>query len=696
MAGPWENYQAIDAQAEAAPVEAAPTGATAEAPAGPWAKYADPKPVVSAAKPLGPASATGILPSLGEGIDRGMTFNLQDELGGALGAVQDFLTSRFTGNDFDWNTSYSKYLEKNRNRGKVIDEKHPIAAGIGEVVGSLPAVGLSKTPLAVAKASGVWPAVGRGLVNTGVGAGAGAASGFGAGEGGDDRAAGAGLGAVAGGAIGAVAPALVGAVSKLGKIAKNTFALGDPNDNATKLVLRAFHDDGYTIDQAISRAQQWQAQGAKPEALLDIGGRNVTGLMRGVSALPGEAKNKIGEIIQQRMLGQQDRIASDLDKELFGAATKLGQDYLPVVKALDGIRRKNAAPLYDASYQVKIAPTPYIMDIVENDPIVRGSMRKAVETAMRDARSAGKPAELVDFGIQGFDAAGNPIMISSFPNMRLLDAVKKNIDNEIEQFRNPMTGKLDVKGNYGRSLVDMQRKFVEDLDDMNPVYKQAREAWAGPSKGMDALALGRNIFEKDSELTAENVAKMSKFDKLMFKIGAKNAILNRFGDVVDESDAVKVMFNTPNKRKALREAFDDDASFDRFASNMGRESNMYTHGRASNPAAGSSSIPLAAEIRKLEPGLIKGFLEKWAMGANWKYASTAPLAQWVNKVHTGVNPKIAGELTRQLAESDPALRSMILQQLKAAELKATQRSPARLKLPAISAAGNLVGGMTGP
>lgn len=689
----------------------------ADEPTGPRDLLADIEPTPA---PPTEAPATSMFDAATEGVARGATFNFQDEIGGALGAVQDFLTSKFTGNPFDWNESYTKYLEKNRNRGKAIDEKHPVAATAGELTGSLmlPAGIVSKTPSVVAKTGTVLPAIGRGIANTAVGAGTGAVSGFGAGEGADDRAAGAGLGAAFGGAVGAVAPVLVSAAQKIGKLTKNTFGFGDPNDNATKLILKAFHDDGYTIDQAVARLNAWQAQGAKPEALLDIGGRNVTGLMRGVSALPGEAKNKIGEIIQQRMLGQQDRIAADLDRELFGASTNMGKDYLPVVKAIEGLRKKAADPLYDAALSVKPVHSDYIADIIENDPLVRKAMRDGVDIAMREARTAGRPAKLVDFGIDFFDpVTGLPTFIGSsagaagvkaVPNMRLLDAVKKGMDNLIEGYRDKTTGKLALDPE-GRSILQMQQKFVDELDNINPVYKEAREAWAGPSKGLDALALGRNIFDKDSELTAEAVAKMSKFDKLMLKIGAKNAILNRFGDVVDESDAVKVMFNTPNKRKALREAFDDQASFDRFESNMGRESSMYAHGRASNPAAGSSSVPLAAEIAKLEPGLIEGFLEKWAMGANWKYASTAPFAQWMKKVHTGVNPKIASELTRQLAESDPTLRKIILQGdfnpitgklvtpgLKQAETKAMQRNPSKLKRPLISAAGNQIGNQTGP
>jgi hypothetical protein len=88
-----------------------------------------------------------------------------------------------------------------------------------------------------------------------------------------------------------------------------------------------------------------------------------------------------------------------------------------------------------------------------------------------------------------FDAAGNNIKMG-VPNMRTLNVLKKGIDDILEGYRNPTTGKL-VLDEYGRA-VDMYRKsLVAELKKANPDYAKALETWSGPASVSEAVGLGR-------------------------------------------------------------------------------------------------------------------------------------------------------------------------------------------------------------
>lgn len=704
MAGPWEQYAAP-------PPEAAPAPADQSAP---WQKYDRSSGLglsdLVKGTPAAPRDYHGLpgaetLDALTSGLGKGLTFGFGDELLAGAAAGGDYLLDKATGGDADFQRDYDKRLARRRASDKALEARNPAAETIGEVTGSIVApLGVTgkvatKVPNAAGWGEAIWNGLKRMGKTAGIGAASGAASGAGTGEGTADRLEQAKSGAMWGGAAGAALPPVFSLAGKaIGAAFKALPGVADPDLMGSRLLIKAFHDDGIDMNQAVARLNAWQAAGAKPEALVDIGGRNVAGLVRGAGTFPGPGKNQIGEFAGQRALAQRDRLVTDLENELFGgrlsAGQNLGDNFLQLQEKIQRARKTAADPLYTEAFQYGPVNDPWI-DRLLADPDSKSFMRAGIDTLLRteNAERVAKklpPLTSADFGIIDFTKAGDPIWVNGSPHMRALDAIKVGVGDMLEnKYRNEITGNLDLD-RAGRSWVNWTKALTDRLTEINPKYGEALKAWAGPSEGLDALALGRNIFHKDSELTAKTVAGFSPFEKVMFKLGAKKAVLDVAHDAPDNADLTKRIFGKPAFRNALRTAFDDDASFDRFAFNMGRELNMIEMLRAANYAAGSSTIPLAKELAQLDPSYLDKVLEKLAIGANIKYATAAPALQVLRNKMGGLNSKVAGNVVSKGLATDAELGDL-LRQFQVLEKDMGLSTVPRFRYPASSAIGNLLG-----
>src|SRR3546814_17876344 len=89
-----------------------------------------------------------------------------------------------------------------------------------------------------------------------------------------------------------------------------------------------------------------------------------------------------------------------------------------------------------------------------------------------------------------FNDAGDVVFEETPANMRTLDYIKRGLDDVLERYRDPTTGRL-VMDNTGRAIDQTRRALLDELDNINPDYATASAAWAGPSQTMDSLNTGR-------------------------------------------------------------------------------------------------------------------------------------------------------------------------------------------------------------
>jgi hypothetical protein len=170
--------------------------------------------------------------------------------------------------------------------------------------------------------------------------------------------------------------------------------------------------------------------------------------------------------------------------------------------------------------------SPYIARLLQNPKVQQG-----IQAGLRIQRDEADADNTVfnprDYAITGYDQNGNPT-IAKVPNMRLLDSAKKGLDAMLEQHRSEITGRLEL-GPDEVQINRLRASLVRELDRLNPSYKAARDAWAGPAASKGAMAIGRKILTMHPEDVEEIFNRMSPAEQEHYKIGAAQAYLDAIG-----------------------------------------------------------------------------------------------------------------------------------------------------------------------
>jgi len=134
--------------------------------------------------------------------------------------------------------------------------------------------------------------------------------------------------------------------------------------------------------------------------------------------------------------------------------------------------------------------------------------------------------------------------------------------------------------NKARDLVRLKNAMVEEADTAIPVYKTARDLHAG-KMALESAGDQGTLFFKMKPRDMQSLTKTySESEKRMFKLGAKQAIMDKVDDVNMNSDMVKRLFGKNGDVKKLRYLFDDEASFQKFSDTMEREARFAMTRRA--------------------------------------------------------------------------------------------------------------------
>ena len=608
----------------------------------------DPRGAAPTAGPQGMASgATDAMIS-------GATFGLSDEVGAAGSATGRYIKDALTGTPPDWSAGYSKSLAKNRAQMESFRSEHPVAALGSELLGGIGSVFLAPGSLAAKAPLTLWK-----MMKGGAKAGAlyGGASGFGHAEGGpENRALGAATGAALGAPVGAAFPLATKATGVGFTLLRDALGFQNPAKRAKDLILRALERDGLSPEVALSRYNKWQGEGAKPEALMDLGGRNLLRLARVTESVPGEGTERASAFLDERQAGQAERVMSDVGlnlspvKGVYAETTRLGE-----------ARRAAAAPLYKRAYETGQSLDSPALNAILRTPAGNAALKNAVTMIRNDMGRVSTPdaeltaamKEATKLGLMDPVAGGR---VGKGLKLRTLDYIKHGFDDLLETYRDKTTQQLNLDTN-GKIIEGLRSKLVSELDRLNAFYGPARAAWAGPSQSMDAMVMGRDILKEDAEIPAGIISKLSDSDKAFFRLGVVRAISDKVNAARDGADVVKRFFGSPIMRDRLQAAFPDKASFDKFEALMKREAAMYQRGQS--VIGGSPTARIIADQTELAS--TPGFLARLMTG-DIAGATGQGLAAAVRRSQ-GVNPGTADELSRLLFSVSPTENSRILNEL---------------------------------
>ena len=619
--------------------------------------------------------------------DGGRNKNLERIASGSLG-LQDLGTLGFS-DEFAGLIGGAEALNKQRADLSAAYKHHPIATMIGGLPAlAIPGQGVRGVTTGAKALSGLMR-----------GGAFGGTYGAGSGESAGERVLRGSAGAVTGGVLGGgfvlsgrgldyggrkiLGSAEVRSLaSKMFGQGSNTTTIKELEDAITQ-VQRAARINEEPIDRATAKARLIQAMQTAQEN--DMFGELIEGGLDGLegSALPG---NAAAETVTRRIIERGEGQYGRISKALGTIAD--GQDVKTVLANVAKTKEEEARPLYrqafsqDALTGTQIAGHPRFKDLnnlVQLEDFQRGRAAGERIWRLRTKNPQGR-----------FDQM-------SFTEQ--MDWIKKGLDAEI--------GKLLRAGDNetAGALIGAKNDMLSIVDDMNPVYGEARRIFAGAEEQEAAALLGEALFNQSGKVQTggkfREIEKLyesfSESEQTAFAIGLFDRALAASGDVIESGTAnsAKRGFLTPNSERALRQ-FLPDAQADDFINMIQRE---YRQGVNANKVLGGSPTG-----RRINAGQAVQDVTSGIRGAAAGLADPQGMvrqAQRAIQQRIGQNPRVQrqfGEFLSSDVQSSPLMRALGLADEAAPEPPAGSAGQYGIKDKALdaSAVGITAGSLAAP
>ena len=344
-----------------------------------------------------------------------------------------------------------------------------------------------------------------------------------------------------------------------------------------------------------------------------------------------------------------------------------------------------AGPLYDAAY-VRPGAEDFVAKIqpLLNRPAMKGAMKNAYRIAEeegRDPANLGLVKDAFDNVVLTpprqspiLDAAGKQVsvpgdpMTKAVPTWQTLDYVKRGMDDVVEAYRDPTSGRLNLN-TEGKAVNNTLRTFIKAFDTANPDYGAARAAYAGPVKGVTALNLGRKALNMTADDLEERMRGMTDFERQLFALGTRRAMAELVDSKGDTANIVNAVAGAGKKRAMLARLFGDRKEFQRFVDTLAIEQEAfqtYKRARAGSPTAANvaddSSLAVATGVGDIALSGLP-IMSALRVAARSRNASLAEKAK--------------GQIAEMLGETNPAkVREIIIRYKRAeAQLARNPRVP---------------------
>jgi len=415
-------------------------------------------------------------PSLGQSILRGAAQGMN------LGWNDELVAGVKTG--FGFLGDYPARLAEQRAGHAAARQAHPAAYMGAELAGNLPSAAV---PIGVAaRGASMAGKMAGGVVAGGLQGGL-----YGAGSAEGSRAGGATVGTIAGAGIGGAFPVLGRGV---GALASHMFPRNAPRLSGRGQVSRAYEADAVN-PQAL--------RDMGPEGMLLDAGPNLRQQAGALGARPGEAQRIIRDAMEARAAASGDRVRSMLERDVAPE-----QNIPETIDDIATRRNAEATGNYRRAYNVPVTITPTMQEALATP-----AGRTAVMRAQRLAANNREP----------FTADAMDTRSLHFVGQALGDMIR------------------DAKPGTAnhRALTRLQRVVYDDLEAQNLPFKEAQAAYAEPSRLMDAMTAGQEVFRRTmspNELMRMQ-ASMSTAEREAFRKGARDAIGEIMGTARNDAGA---------------------------------------------------------------------------------------------------------------------------------------------------------------
>lgn len=318
--------------------------------------------------------------------------------------------------------------------------------------------------------------------------------------------------------------------------------VGMSDDGAAKLLAEAMVREGLSPDDVVKRLNDLGPEGIPADV-----GNNFARLLRTAANKIPRIEGQAAEVFKARQSGQGNRILTAFDDATGTPSLTLDDEILRLEKTL----KPEINRLYRETGAKGINLSTRLRKLMEGDNSI-GRAQKKAQKRLSDKRAAGDEITHID----------------------VIDATKQELDDQI--------GAAVRKGanNKARDLIRLKNIMVEEADIAIPEYKQARDLFAGKAN-MENAAKSGELFLKMKSRDVVNMTKtMGESEKHMFKLGAKQAIIDKIDDLQTNADAVKRIFGKNGDVAKLRHLFGDNEKYRQFSDTLEREANFILTRRA--------------------------------------------------------------------------------------------------------------------
>lgn len=324
------------------------------------------------------------------------------------------------------------------------------------------------------------------------------------------------------------------------------------------------------VHEALQKAK---AEG-QPLTLADVGGTEISALAGTTYRQGGPARAQIQKFSEGRIAPETaiPRVKGLIDKYL------TDKSYLETYDELRNVRSANARPLWEAAANHGPLWSDRLAQLFQQPELQQG-IRRGWHIERRKAIGQGVPFRPQDYAVTDFNEAGDPI-ITGVPNARLWMVAKEGLDAKI--------GELESQRRFGRpskdelSYMDLRNGLIEELDRLNPAYKQARDVWAGDTAMVAALRRGRNFWrgsEESGGFTPEELARyypqLSESEKEAFTLGVADTLKEKLYSTKDARDKGRALVDSEGMRMRLRTITGSDNAAKAFIDALEREHLMH-------------------------------------------------------------------------------------------------------------------------
>lgn len=404
------------------------------------------------------------------------------------------------------------------------------------------------------------------------------------------------------------------------------------DETSAKVIARALIRDNDTANALATR----QADLGPGAMAVEAGGPNVRGTLRGSIAAPGPSRTTAQNAFDERIGGSNSRTTSALDTAVSPNGSLAG-----TIDELSDIRAQQARPLYE---KAGIPPHPESRITAMDEPPTwntRNVTSPRLEALLRDSPDVQTAIASARRLPEYKDVPTN--------SMTMMDKAYKHLEGmEQEAIRGG-------NNTRARDLGTLRRDFQTALTDANPDYQRALNAFAGPSKLIDAGETAKAWFTKnvDPAMVAREFQAMSPAEQEAARVGVRDWARNKIG-TSDRGVAAERVWAGGNNRERLQAILGSD-EFSTLEKSMGIEKNAIATARDIN--VGSRTAPMLneqADNALAESGILADLLKGHPIRAAGKFTGRA-----VERIGEGKSEAVNARIAEMLTATDPEKVGMV-------------------------------------